>query len=206
MLTLRRMDAARGALGRLIDAVGQPAALYGLDGRQQHETPALTALLACEPERERLAAAVRRVVAEVARLVRGERRGSGSAIGPGPTNITMTERACYRVAAVVAPDELTNGMPCILVTVSVEGRVVKPLPSIMELSHRFLLTPREAQVALLLATGSTVVAIAASLHVSPHTVRRHIEHVYQKLGVHTRVEVGAALRGDTGDGLHSRRG
>jgi DNA-binding CsgD family transcriptional regulator len=49
-----------------------------------------------------------------------------------------------------------------------------------------MLTAREHQVLRLVAEGLTNAAIAERLWISPGTVRRHLENVYSKLGVHTR--------------------
>ena len=48
------------------------------------------------------------------------------------------------------------------------------------------LTDREAEILAWVARGKTNQEIAALLVVSPHTVRKHLEHAYQKLRVHTR--------------------
>ena len=53
------------------------------------------------------------------------------------------------------------------------------------------LTPRESEVLLKLTSGRTARAIARELGVSERTVRKHLEHVYAKLGVHDRL--GAVL-------------
>lgn len=51
------------------------------------------------------------------------------------------------------------------------------------------LTQREEEVAHAFALGLTYKEIAAELKVSPNTVRRHIESVYKKLGVATKLEL-----------------
>jgi DNA-binding CsgD family transcriptional regulator len=48
------------------------------------------------------------------------------------------------------------------------------------------LTEREAEILGWVARGKTNQEIAALLVVSPHTVRKHLENVFEKLGVHTR--------------------
>jgi HD-GYP domain-containing protein (c-di-GMP phosphodiesterase class II)/DNA-binding CsgD family transcriptional regulator len=50
------------------------------------------------------------------------------------------------------------------------------------------LTNREVEVLRLLVTGASRRVIAAHLSVSEHTVRHHLEHIYGKLDVRTRVE------------------
>jgi DNA-binding CsgD family transcriptional regulator len=53
------------------------------------------------------------------------------------------------------------------------------------------LTPRERVVLARAAAGETNAAIAAALFVSPGTVRKHLEHIYDKLEVRTRTEAAA---------------
>ena len=57
------------------------------------------------------------------------------------------------------------------------------------------LSPREAEVLALVADGRTNADIGRALVVSPRTVKKHLESVYEKLGVHSRAgAVGVALR------------
>lgn len=57
------------------------------------------------------------------------------------------------------------------------------------------LTPRERQVLALLVEGKTNKEIAAALVVSPNTVKRHLQAIFEKLGVSTRAAaVAEALR------------
>ena len=53
------------------------------------------------------------------------------------------------------------------------------------------LTPRERVVLARAAAGETNTVIAAALFVSPGTVRKHLEHIYDKLEVRTRTEAAA---------------
>jgi DNA-binding NarL/FixJ family response regulator len=53
------------------------------------------------------------------------------------------------------------------------------------------LTEREAEVLVLLASGASTNAIAASLFISAHTARTHVQNVLMKLGVHSRLEAAA---------------
>lgn len=57
-----------------------------------------------------------------------------------------------------------------------------------------LLTPREADVIALLAEGLTNRQIAGRLFISEKTVSTHIGHIYDKLGVHSRVEAAGRAR------------
>ena len=48
------------------------------------------------------------------------------------------------------------------------------------------LTRRQSEVLALLAAGADLEGIARDLYISLGTVRKHLEHVYARLGVHTR--------------------
>jgi len=57
------------------------------------------------------------------------------------------------------------------------------------------LTAREREVLSLLTEGLGPVEIGHSLFISPKTVATHVEHIYTKLGVHTRAQaVASAFR------------
>ncbi len=64
-----------------------------------------------------------------------------------------------------------------------------PLPSQTEEEEAAIkLTSREIEVLEQLSTGLPYTSIAENLIVSPSTVRRHIENIYQKLQVHSKIE------------------
>ena len=52
------------------------------------------------------------------------------------------------------------------------------------------LTPAELDVVRLVSDGLTNTDIAARLYVSPRTVQSHLTHVYAKLGLSSRVQLG----------------
>ena len=64
-----------------------------------------------------------------------------------------------------------------------------------EQQHLPRLTPREREILDLVAEGRTNAEIAERLWVSPATVRKHLENVYAKLGVHTRTAAAALIGG-----------
>lgn len=100
--------------------------------------------------------------------------------------------AQYRLRAhsVHPPQRDGTDGPAILVVIE---PLVLPLPRREVLMRRFGLTPREAEVGLLLAQGLRNSAIAIALALSPNTVRHYTESVMVKLGVHTRSAVARAL-------------
>ena len=55
----------------------------------------------------------------------------------------------------------------------------------------FGLTPREAEIVDKLAAGMTITAIADGLRIDDSPVRKHLEHIYRKLGVANRAAATA---------------
>lgn len=56
------------------------------------------------------------------------------------------------------------------------------------------LTRRQSEILQLLSQGRGTDQIAADLFISPQTVRKHLEHIYERLGVHTRAAAVAVAR------------
>ncbi len=59
------------------------------------------------------------------------------------------------------------------------------------------LTPRQAEVLRLLERGYSTKQIAQELHLSTETVRNHVRHLLQALGVNSRLEAVAVARAQT---------
>ncbi len=53
------------------------------------------------------------------------------------------------------------------------------------------LTRRELEILRMIATGVSTKATADKLHVSPATVRNHVQNILGKLGAHSRLEAVA---------------
>lgn len=58
-----------------------------------------------------------------------------------------------------------------------------------ETAARFSLTPRERDMAAMIAKGLTNKEIAWELDISPATVRTHVYNLFQKVGVQSRIEL-----------------
>jgi DNA-binding NarL/FixJ family response regulator len=69
--------------------------------------------------------------------------------------------------------------------------LISEVPSLRVLNSRgnSLLTPREEQVVALVAEGLGNRQIATELRLSEHTIKKYLFHIFEKLGVSTRVEL-----------------
>jgi DNA-binding response OmpR family regulator len=67
------------------------------------------------------------------------------------------------------------------------------------LTAAFPLTPREAEVLFWVIKGKTTKDIGDILELSPRTVNKHLEHVYEKLGVETRTAAANVAMSRLGD-------
>lgn len=70
----------------------------------------------------------------------------------------------------------------------------EPAPAAASQRAYHPLTRRELEVAQLAAEGRSTKEIAQQLHIEASTVDRHLEHIYPKLEVHSRVELANWIR------------
>jgi predicted ATPase/DNA-binding CsgD family transcriptional regulator len=73
-------------------------------------------------------------------------------------------------------------------------------PSAQDISDEATLTPRELQVARLIAGGRSNKEIAAGLVISQRTAENHVEHILTKLGFTSRAQVAAWVAASQPDG------
>lgn len=93
---------------------------------------------------------------------------------------------------------LHRGENCLLLILE-EIRVVRVIDALMDLG----LTKREAEVMTWVAQGKQNSEVASILGIRPPTVRKHVEHILQKLRCETRgaaaqLAIGSASEGDSG--------
>ena len=177
----------------LLDAGAEALVVLAPDGRTLHRNAALGALLAAEPERERLEDAMARAGRGL-RAVCGARADASSVAatlaGTPPEIAVATARARYAVRARLAPAAVWGAPGVVLVSVARDAAV----PSARDAARALGLTPREAEVARLLADRLTNAELAGALGISAHTARHHTQRVMQKLGVDSRRELAMRLR------------
>lgn len=75
------------------------------------------------------------------------------------------------------------------------GEVMASLtaPEAQDLQDSYGLTPREAEVALLMSQRLTTKEIARDLEIRPNTARRHCQKVLDKMGLHRKEDVADEL-------------
>lgn len=187
-----RLAQARSRFTHLLDALGEPLRLCDAEGRVLHVTPSLSTLLAGDPESPRLAAVLEQVARSLATLLRKPAPTRPDPAGMLHAVEVRTCRSAYRVQGSLLPASLAAEGPALLVAVT---RVAPEEYDDRELEERWGLTPRECQVARLMAQRRTNKEIARTLQISPHTAERHSERVLAKLrlasrtGVHARLQV-----------------
>jgi DNA-binding CsgD family transcriptional regulator len=187
---LDRMGDDAAALHRAMDALDHAVQLSDASGRAVHRTAALAALLAEEPERARLEAALTAAAREVASAATA--RGACAPGAPQAASRTVdTRRARYLVRGTLAPHASLGRLAVMLDVDTVARDAV--VASDAALRARFGLTASEVAVARLLAERRSDAEIAAQLGISPHTARTHVERVRRKLRVAKRTDVAARL-------------
>ena len=174
----RHLGDAYADLGALIDASGAACAVYGLDGRLLHGTPALDAVLEAEPDWEALTDAIRALARSHA--------ADGHPVAQATVEGT---RGTYALT----PSRTRSVAPRPAVLVAVEAPAERALPPAQEIADRTELTPRQAEVALLLAERRSNREIAEALCISPYTARNHTEAVLSRLGLGDRRQVRDAI-------------
>ncbi len=179
----------RGRLRASLDLLQEGVAVFR-DGSESYRNRALRRLLSAEEREEDLTEAIAACAGRLRRAL-GERTVPGSDLNSSIKVTTPTNR--YRLAA----SHLEGGYGEAPVTVLVVVRpVVPPLPDEVELRERYGLTPRQSEVAILLARGHSNRDIADRLTISPHTARHHAQRVLEKTGAPSRKALALHLLAD----------
>ena len=97
----------------------------------------------------------------------------------------------------IQPELLKNGVECTVqggaaMTPSIALKTLRllrnPMAQERHVEQDFKLSDREVDVLEQLSSGLSYTKIAANLFLSPSTVRKHIENIYKKLQVHSKIE------------------
>ena len=168
-------------LARVLETIEHGIVLLGSDSHACYRNSAAERIFVADGEHGVIAREVRSV-SRAALMHRGGR--------PAET-VVATGAGRYRMRATVLRQRIREirTIP-VLVTIRQSADHAPTRASLME---RFGMTPREADVALLLARGSRNIEVAAELGISTHTARHHTENVMLKLNVHARSEITRAI-------------
>lgn len=129
----------------------------------------------------------RHVLADLVQRARERGAGAGAWRVPGRDGVSMVEIHAHRLDRDV--HALSEDVIFIVM------REWSALPSLDLLDALAALTPRQRQIAFLLARhGMAYKEIALALGVSEGTVRKHAERIYRLMGVHSRAELARVLR------------
>jgi DNA-binding CsgD family transcriptional regulator len=187
MDSLERWQAAMAA----VESMRCGVCVNDRHGRLLYQNRALREQLSADPGHR----ALEEAMSDVRHAVLARACAEGDRVeeqsGSSPVIVQLrTAVAEYRIRGVTAGAPLPE--PTRGVVITVETRAAKLLTP-KSVRSAYGLTPREARVAALLGAAVTNREIAASLSISLHTARRHVESVLRKLGVHSRSEVHARL-------------
>ena len=186
---LLRLEGYRTTLAESVDELGQPIAILGAHDRELHRSERLREILSADSEGETVVRRMRGLARSVLRF-RGAKHSEGRG-SPGAEEVE-TETARYALRATLIGRGLLGLERAVVVLVE---RLTPQLPAKRSLIERYELTPRQAEVALLLAQGLSDHEIGERLGISHHTARHHAEWVFTKLGIHSRKAVGLKLLG-----------
>lgn len=172
----------------MLDLLQEALAVFGPEGRTLFQSQALVRLLSDNPKAGEVILGMKEVAHRLHRWRPRRSRKAEAKAKPTVREVT-TKGGSYRIWGSPLQPQLF-GTEAVLVTVE---RQDPALPPSEQLQARFGLTPREAEVALLLAEGLDNRAVAERLYISPHTARRHTEKVLHKLGIASRTAVAITL-------------
>lgn len=181
----------REAIGEQFDAMPAPVVAFDTQGRLLHRNRAAIALFADE----RLGGLLQEVEALADHLstLRNPPRKSGpdSPCLPGEREVECGGER-FRLSTSFLPAGLLDRDWTMLVRVE---RLSPVLPSVERIRKETGLTPRQAEVARLIAQDYTSAQVAELLGISVHTVRRHADKILPRLGVRSRKGIAARLLG-----------
>jgi len=176
-----------GGYRKTLESSGIALMVVGRDEKVLFESRALGRLLADELESGAVLKAIR---SQAARMI-PERRVRSAATKALTTNVSTcsTQRRGYEIMGSLLRESVFEEEAVLMI---VQPRT-SALPTPPEMQERFGLTPREAEVAELIARGLDNRTIAERLFISPHTVRRHTERILAKLDIDSRAAVAISL-------------
>jgi DNA-binding CsgD family transcriptional regulator len=186
---LIRLNQSRAALLSLLGGRTEAALVVGDDGKELSRNLAMSRLLERGEDGERLLGELRDFAFQLsAARIRSPRDGEEVSVERVLQLGTPGEP--QRVRGWWLPEGTVDRGGSVLLTIGGDGLA---LPSVEALVIGRGLTPREAEIARMLAAGVSTKQIALQLSLSPHTVRTHGERIFEKLNIHSRKALALEL-------------
>jgi DNA-binding CsgD family transcriptional regulator len=179
-----------------VDGLAEGMRIIDPSGATLHQNRAFTRILAQERYAERVDLAANELAHELVSLLQSRERGGDEPAIAAKRFVrkVATESSNYELRGTYIGRALFSEDRSIAIT-------LLPLAARADLSdqtlqRRFGLTGRQLEIARRLARGQPNKEIAHACGISLHTVRRHAEKIFAKLGANTRGQIGTKLRGD----------
>jgi DNA-binding CsgD family transcriptional regulator len=189
-------QALRTNIARMLDALSEPALMFDAAGTLMHANPSVPDLTS-GANAARLRNEAQRIAWSLGASVR--RRGQATSRTEGEAQAVRRVQiggTVYSLRGSLVGEQLLGAEPAVLVTMVASA----PAPLTDDtLASDYDLTPREIQVARLIAEGLSNTEIAERLGVKFFTARNHVERTLSKLGVPSRHRVGPLLRNEASD-------
>jgi DNA-binding CsgD family transcriptional regulator/PAS domain-containing protein len=115
-------------------------------------------------------------------------REGAAHVRDGTTRPSVDPETGLRLRSVHLPDD------DMIITI-IHNRVDAPSPTHARAWIQGVLSPREYEIADLVASGLRDGEIAVQLFLSPHTVKKYLKSTYRKLALRSRVELTRAMHG-----------
>lgn len=187
--SLRTLENQGAAIGVLLDRL-DIAALVAFTRGETHRNRRLRNLLdrlAGPNDSSRLVDEMERMAREVLRLHEASGKSTPRIpLDAGTRAVEVAGEVLRLHASWLPPGTAGSGPAALVLTEGASPR----FPNTRALARRYGLTPRQAQVAHLLATGASNREIADRLEISPHTARHHAQSVLNRVGIHSRKALG----------------
>jgi DNA-binding CsgD family transcriptional regulator len=184
--SLRAFRQRRTAFSGFLDEMESPALLRSAGGEYYRNRTFRTMLQICA-DPESLLRAMDRLAGEVLRLRQPVRKSAQEPrLDTGTRTIDAGGHRLH-LHGTWLPPGIAGPDPAAVVIAEDQRACV---PDVRTLSGLYGLTPRQAEVAQLLARGASNNEIADRLGISPHTARHHAQTILEKVGTHSRKAVG----------------
>lgn len=172
-----RLHATLRALSRGLAERGEGVVTFGREGAIEYVSPAARSLLERSfPGWSGRAGRLPQPLADALEGARGTARGDGPGAGTAPVIVPGADGS---LVARFVPARGADEPDALLLEARSE-------PLGVEQVRALGLTTRQAEVLRLVALGSSTEQVARALGISSATVRKHLEHIYDRLGVTSR--------------------